>query len=114
MDAHGAVYAALKSGELVRGPCEQADYGDCHGRIEGHHDDYSKPVDVRWLCSTHHRRLHAEKKRRGDGKENMVVRVRLTADLTDRMEAEMVRDDRTAADVVRRALRSYLPILETS
>lgn len=51
--AYKAVYLAIKRGHLVRGPCEHADR-TCLGRIEAHHDDYSKPLKVRWLCKRHH------------------------------------------------------------
>lgn len=27
-------------------------------RIQAHHHDYSKPLDVVWLCYTHHKELH--------------------------------------------------------
>jgi len=27
---------------------------------QAHHDDYSRPLDVRWLCDTHHRQHHGE------------------------------------------------------
>lgn len=54
--AHAAVAQAIKAGRLVRGPCEVG--VDCRGRVEGHHDDYDKPLDVRWLCSKHHGQHH--------------------------------------------------------
>lgn len=50
--ARRAVQSALRSGELVRQPCERCGTEPAHG----HHDDYSQPLDVRWLC----RRCHDE------------------------------------------------------
>ena len=49
-----AVHRALRSGNLVRTPCEVC--GEV--RTEAHHDDYSKPLDVRWLCVRHHKEHH--------------------------------------------------------
>lgn len=36
--------------------------------INAHHDDYSKPFNVRWLCPQHHREWHKnnEAKNKGD------------------------------------------------
>ena len=34
---------------LERQPCEV-----CGEKAEAHHPDYSKPLDVRWLCKRHH------------------------------------------------------------
>ena len=36
--------------------CEQC--GADHGDIHGHHDDYAKPLELRWLCRSCHIRLH--------------------------------------------------------
>lgn len=57
--ARKRVYLAIKAGRLVRGPCERAS-PDCSGRVEGHHDDYDKPLEVRWLCIRHHREVERE------------------------------------------------------
>lgn len=53
--AHQAVQRALASGRLVRQPCERCGAVPAHA----HHDDHSKPLDVRWLCPPHHREHHA-------------------------------------------------------
>jgi hypothetical protein len=51
--ARRLVTYAVKRGTLVRGPCEQAGHG-CGGQVQAHHDDYSQPLRVRWLCKRHH------------------------------------------------------------
>lgn len=47
---------AVRVGRLAPGPCEVGT--DCRGKIAGHHDDYGRPLDVRWLCRKHHEQLH--------------------------------------------------------
>ena len=49
-----AVARAVRSGRLIRGACEVCGEPETHG----HHDDYSKPLEVRWLCSQHHGTEH--------------------------------------------------------
>lgn len=53
--AASAVHAAIMSGKLTRQPCEECGAE----KAEGHHDDYAKPLEVRWLCRSHHRQWHA-------------------------------------------------------
>ena len=48
--ARQAVRRAIRSGALVKKPCEKC---GCV-KVDAHHDDYSKPLDVRWLCRLHH------------------------------------------------------------
>jgi hypothetical protein len=52
--ARDKVYHALKIGLLVKGPCEICN----NPKTEGHHDDYSKPLEVRWLCRKCHLDFH--------------------------------------------------------
>lgn len=52
--AHTIAKAAERRGELVRQPCEV-----CGAvKVEGHHDDYTKPLAIRWLCHKHHGEAH--------------------------------------------------------
>lgn len=57
--AHRAVENAIASGRLDRQPCERC---GTDALVHAHHDDYSKPLEVMWLCPTHHRERHRELK----------------------------------------------------
>lgn len=43
-------------GKLVPRPCEKCGAA----KVEKHHDDYSKPLEVRWLCRGCHLAHHRE------------------------------------------------------
>ena len=66
--AHSIVAVAVKNGRISRpANCQECGNVGTGGRIFGHHDDYSKPLDVRWLCGVCHRaadlqRQEAERK----------------------------------------------------
>ena len=53
-----AVADALEDGTLIKQPCEVCG----EKKVHGHHDDYSKPLEVKWLCDKHHKALHKELK----------------------------------------------------
>jgi ribosomal protein S27AE len=59
--ARKSVHYALKVGKLTRpDSCESCGRS---ANLTGHHHDYSKPLDVRWLCSSCHKKIHLEDKR---------------------------------------------------
>jgi hypothetical protein len=43
-----------QSGRLKKLPCEVCG----NPKSDGHHDDYAKPLDVKWLCRKHHAERH--------------------------------------------------------
>ena len=52
--AKNSVNNAIRDGRLSRQPCEICS----NPKAQAHHDDYSKPLDVRWLCIPHHNEHH--------------------------------------------------------
>lgn len=62
-NAHKAVDAALRAGRLKRPHfCSGCGCTDAERRIEAHHYDYSKPLDIIWLCTPCHRRMDAQRR----------------------------------------------------
>ena len=56
--AQKAASNAIRDGRLLKQPCEVC--GD--KTVQAHHDDYSKPLAVRWLCVTHHNEFHVDQR----------------------------------------------------
>ena len=54
--ARNAVDNAVRDGKLAPEPCEVCGVASA----QAHHDDYSKPLDVRWLCRLHHLAEHGK------------------------------------------------------
>src|SRR5262252_7816106 len=50
---------AVNKGRLTREPCEVCGDPD----TEAHHEDYDKPLEVKWLCRTHHRERHPNQRK---------------------------------------------------
>lgn len=51
--AQGILARALQRGLVIRGlACDACGASDVE--IEAHHDDYSKPLDVKWICTRCH------------------------------------------------------------
>lgn len=56
----------VKSGKIKKPTaCSKC---NSEGKIYGHHDDYDKPIEVRWLCNKCHRQWHKEN---GEGKNGI-------------------------------------------
>ena len=60
-----AVSNAVRDGRLTRQQCEVCG----KQQAQAHHDDYSKPLDVRWLCTTHHAEWHKHNMPKCPGQE---------------------------------------------
>ncbi len=51
--------SALARGDIRKSPCKICS----NPKVEGHHNDYTKPLNIRWLCILHHKQFHAMRKR---------------------------------------------------
>lgn len=60
MNCRSYAHVYIKRGKLIRKPCEVCG----NPKSEPHHHDYHKPLDVQWLCKSHHLQLHGNTLRR--------------------------------------------------
>lgn len=53
--SYAKVGYAIRKGTLIKRPCEVC---GSTSRVEAHHDDYNRPLEVRWLCKKCHEKWH--------------------------------------------------------
>lgn len=53
-NAHQKVYQYIKKGKLQRQPCKICGEQNAYG----HHQDYSRPLAILWLCASCHKKWH--------------------------------------------------------
>lgn len=59
--AQTAVHNAIRDGRLT--PWPVCAVPECSHKPEAHHPDYDQPLSVVWLCSAHHKQVHAQQRR---------------------------------------------------
>jgi hypothetical protein len=60
-DARAELWNAIKSGVVIKPKtCQACGHRKPSREIHGHHEDYSKPLHVRWICEQCHRNEHGE------------------------------------------------------
>lgn len=57
-NARSYLHVYVKRGKVQKGLCEVCG----SERAEAHHEDYTKPLEVHWLCRDHHLELHEAQK----------------------------------------------------
>ena len=55
-NARAYLHTYVKRGKVKRKPCQVCGSVFAHA----HHEDYSKPLEVEWLCKKHHLQLHGK------------------------------------------------------
>ena len=89
-------YNAMRAGRLPKQPC--LDCGTVE-RVEAHHPrGYDSPLDVEWLCKTHHMALH----RHPISEESLLAALRTT-----RSPVKAARLLGVSRETVNRRMRQY-------
>lgn len=57
-EARKITRSAIAKKILVRQPCEVCG----NEKVHAHHEDYTKPLEVRWFCPTHHMEHHKKQR----------------------------------------------------
>jgi hypothetical protein len=103
--ARSQVMIALEAGRMIKQPCAVCGTTSA----EAHHDDYSKPLEVIWLCKAHHGATHAGKRKKSNLAKNYRFAVLVTR--TEKREYTRLaqeRKKRSLGELIRELLDAEL------
>ena len=113
---HGAVRNAILSGRLIREPCSRCGAD----KTQAHHEDYSKPLDVVWLCLKCHKQRHRELRRQPgtyvpfphpEGQKEVTL-VRLEPELKQKLVQLAEMDGRTLSSLISKIAAEWAKALQ--
>lgn len=105
-NANKALDQALIAGKIQRPDhCSICGCSSDEHRIEAHHEDYSKPLDVVWCCTPCHRALDMRRREREGKSPTGRMRETVMLDL-DGKEIRRFRSRKEAAEFVNRSMSS--------
>lgn len=58
--AHGKISSAIQQGKIIKP--NQCEICGAEGRVEAHHNDYSKPMEIIWCCKKCHYKLDEQRR----------------------------------------------------
>ncbi len=111
--AHKAVSKALLSGKLDAQPC--CICGKL--KVQPHHEDYTKPLDIVWLCPRHHQWRHSELRNGGPPsnstkarkvKGDDVIKTRVRREIADKFRECCARLGITQSRLIRDFILSWI------
>lgn len=96
---------AVIRGEVKVGPCSVC---GSTTRIEAHHEDYTKPLDVVYYCKKHHNEYHHGKTDKKYVYNNEIVKLRIDCDIMDKIRIVCDRECRKYTDQINFILKQWV------
>jgi hypothetical protein len=102
--ASDAVALAIRLGALAKQRCIRCG----NPRAVAHHEDYSKPLDVMWLCRKHHSARHRELGHFPRRPKRQPIALALPPELIAEVDAMAAQQERSRAKMMEILLRGAL------
>lgn len=107
--SHDLIYQGIKNGTIIK-PTKCSIVGCVNDKIEAHHNDYDKPLEIQWLCKYHHSLIHTKEKQvegyKGNNK-GLSLQVRINSDLRDKFKKKCDDECINGSEWIRKQIEAF-------